>query len=198
MLKFKILIFISILLLATFVILFIVALFKRRKKWFHFTLISFLVLICTATYTFYYTILKGTEKTFQFIDSILPSFDSDVADTDSNKKNFKNFLKVDITPDVKNILCFDDAIGQDADYMFAFNCDSLTAKNIIKEHLLTRDSVSHNSGSGLQHDFPWWDKEKLKTVPTYSWNSEGEGKNLHKLFWYDEKDGKAYYFEYDM
>ena len=198
MLKFQILIFVSILLLTTFVILFIVALFKRTKKLFHLSLISFALFICTGTYTFYYMVIKGTEKTFQVIEKIFPPFDSDMADTESNKKNFRNFLKVEITPDVKNIYCFDDAIGQDADYMFAFTCDSITANNIIEEHLLSRDSVSENVGYYLQHDFSWWNKEKLKTLPTYSWSSGGEGKNLHKLFWYDDKNGKAYYFEYDL
>lgn len=198
MLKFQILIFVSILLLTTFVILFIVALFKRTKKLFHLSLISFALFICTGTYTFYYMVIKGTEKTFQVIEKIFPPFDSDIADTESNKKNFRNFLKVEITPDVKNIFCFDDAIGQDADYMFAFDCNSITLNKIIEEHLLTRASVSHNDASGLQHEFPWWNKEKLKTLPTYSWNSDGTGKNLHKLFWYDDKNGKAYYFEYDL
>lgn len=198
MLKFQILIFISILLLATFVILLIVAIVKRTKKFLHMSLISFALFICTGTYTIYYMVIKGTEKTFEVIEKIFPPFDSDITDTEANKKNFRNFLKVEITPDVKNIYCFDDAIGQDADYMFAFDCDTITKNKIAEEHLLVRDSISQNVGEFMQHDFPWWDKEKLKTLPTYYWNSEEEGKNLHKLFWYDEKNGKAYYFEYDL
>lgn len=48
---------------------------------------------------------------------------------------------MEITPDVKNIYCFDDAIGQDADYMFSFNCNSETATKIINYHSLMKDSV---------------------------------------------------------
>lgn len=63
------------------------------------------------------------EQTQKVIDKVYPSFDQDRPDTENNQKRFKDFLKVEITPDVKNIYYFDDAIGIDSDYMFAFNCN---------------------------------------------------------------------------
>ncbi|HTG56789.1 MAG TPA: hypothetical protein VL943_11010 [Niabella sp.] len=55
------------------------------------------------------------------IDPLFPPFNSDQPDTEANRKNFRRFLQVDITSDITNIYCFDDAIGLDADYMFSFS-----------------------------------------------------------------------------
>lgn len=198
MINFNFLVTMTIILLIVFVIILIITLIKRTKKLVIASLISLFIFALSGFYTAWYGLMKGVEKTFDIIQKVFPPFDSDVADTEANKKNFRNFLKVEITPDVKNIYCFDDAIGQDADYMFAFDCDSITAQRIIEEHSLKKDSVSGNYAEGMQHDFPWWNKETIRQLQSYSWHSELETKNFHKLFWYDEKIGKAYYFEYDM
>ena len=70
------------------------------------------------------------EQTRKIINKVFKPFDYDKPDTENNKKRFIDFLKVKISPDVKNIYCFDDAIGIDADYMFAFNCDLKTSEKI--------------------------------------------------------------------
>lgn len=202
MVKFITLIIAIALLLLVFIITVIFALIKKTKKLFIISTISFLLLFCTGVYTVYFTLKKSKEKTSAIVkksfEKVFPTFDSNIPDTEANKKNFRHFLKVDITPDVKNIYCFDDAIGQDADYMFSFNCDSLTVNRIIDMHELKKDSLLGNNQDGLQHDFFWWDKKRINQLPSYSWDSDNEGKNLHKLFWFDSKNQKAYYFVYDL
>ena len=134
---------------------------------------------------------KLTEKA---VNKIFPPFDSDKPDTDNNKKRFTDFLKIELTDDVKNIFCFDDAIGIDADYMFSFNCDSTTFKKILSINKLTIDTVNKDYGFSMQHDFAWWDKNKIKLLQKYSWTNNDR---YYKYFWYDHKDKKAYYFEFD-
>jgi len=83
--------------------------------------------------------------------------------------------------------------------MFAFSCDSITAKKIIERNELVADNQLGNQSEGLQNDFFWWDKSKMETLPSYSWQSNFEAKkNVYKTFWYDKEKQKAYYFEYDM
>ena len=51
------------------------------------------------------------EQTQKVIDKVYTPFDHDKPDTENNRKRFVDFLKVEITPDVKNIYCFDDAVS---------------------------------------------------------------------------------------
>jgi ABC-type nickel/cobalt efflux system permease component RcnA len=199
MIKLTVLIIASIILLIVFIVILISAFIKKTKSLFILSVLSFLLPFGTGIYTLYFGLQKGKEKTVQIAQKIFPPFDSDKPDTEANKKNFRHFLKVDITPDVKNIYCFDDAIGQDADYMFSFSCDSLTAQRIIERHELKKDSLVGNNPESMQHDFFWWDKKRISELESYSWDSDHEmKKNVNKIFWYDAKNEKAYYFEYDM
>ena len=202
MTKFIILVSASTILFIIFVVLSILAFIKRTKRLFILSVLSLLIFFSTGVYTLYFGVKKGKEKTITVtktvMDNAFPKFDSETPDTKSNKKHFREFLKINITPDIKNIYCFDDAIGQDADYMFSFNCDSLTTKKIIELHELKKDSTTGNNPESLQHDFFWWDKKKIQNLESYSWSSNNEGKNVHKLFWYDKPNQQAYYFEYDL
>ena len=128
-------------------------------------------------------------------DKVFSQFDPDKPDTKANKERFNEFVGVELTEDVKNIYCFDDAIGIDADYQFAFNCDSATIKRIIEKQHLERDSLTTDYGFGMQNDFPWWDKQKIATLPLYSWNKDEQ---YFKYLWYDSNEQKAYYFEFDL
>jgi energy-coupling factor transporter transmembrane protein EcfT len=202
MIKLIVLIIASIILLTVFIVILIFAFIKKTKRLFILSVLSFVILFCTGIYILYFGLNKGKEKTFEIAktaaEKVFPTFDSDIPDTEANKKNFRNFLKVDITPDVKNIYCFDDTIGQDADYMFAFSCDSLTANKIIDRNELKNDSLTGNNPENLQHSFFWWDNKRINELQRYSWDSDAKKKNFHKLFWYDQKNKKAYYFEFDM
>ncbi|NDV43053.1 hypothetical protein GTK07_06900 [Muricauda sp. 40Bstr401] len=135
------------------------------------------------------------KQTDKVVDKVFPPFDSDKADTENNKRRFKDFIKVELTEDVKNIYCFDDAIGIDADYMFSFTCNSQTSDKIIKTHNLTRDTNNSDNGFNLQHDFDWWDKDKISQLVKYSWTNGGQ---YYKYYWFDNENNKAYYFEFDM
>lgn len=139
------------------------------------------------------TTLKN--KSDDFIDKVMPRFDAYLADTKYNKKRFKEFLEVELTPDVKNIYCFDDAIGIDADYQFVFNCNAATAQRIIEKQQLKLDKETSDYAFGLQNDFKWWNKAKIATLDLYSWQGEHQ---YFKYFWYDKVEQKAYYFEFDM
>ncbi len=134
-------------------------------------------------------------QTKRVVDTILPTFNHDKPDTENNKERFKDFIKVEITPDVKNIYCFDDAIGIDADYMFSFDCNSSTSNKIIEVNGLELDTVNSDNGFYIQHDFDWWNKEKIAKLAKYSWTN---GDRFFKYYWYDKKNGKAYFFEFDL
>ena len=190
------LISISIALLVILVVIVILALIKRSKKLFLISLFSLLLFIGSSVYTVYFGFFLGVNKAFEIKEEIFPHYDSETPDTEANKKHFKSFLNIDISPDIKNIYCFDDAIGIDSDYMFSFTCDSLTAKNIIETNKLKKNDTLGNNPGSLQHDFVWWDKKRIDELESYSWNSNSKGKNYHKIFWYDKKNRKAYYFEY--
>lgn len=200
MLKLLFLIFAIIILFGIFIATIILVIVKKSKRLLSVSAISFLSMIGVGIYTAYFGVKKGTEKaksiTRETFQKVYPTFDSNQPDTEANKKNFKAFLQVDITPDVKNIYCFDDAIGIDADYMFSFNCDSITSKKIKAQHFLEKDSVIGLNEEGLQHDFFWWDKQRIKELQSYSWHS-GSGRS-HKMFWYDKENQKAYYFKYSL
>lgn len=137
--------------------------------------------------------VKGKSK--DLFNKVIPHFDAYKPDTKFNKERFKDFLKVDLTSDIKNIYCFDDAIGIDADYMFSFNCDTTTARKIIEKHQLKLDKTTTDYAFGLQHDFEWWDKKKIEKLDLYSWQGDHQ---YFKYFWYDKKEQKAYYFDFDM
>ena len=138
---------------------------------------------------------KIKNKTTTLIDKVVPHFDAYQPDTKFNKERFREFIQIEQTTDVKNIYCFGDAIGTDADYMFSFHCDSTTARKIIEKHQLTLDKKTTDYAFGLQHDFEWWDRKKIQKLDLYSWHDEHQ---YFKYFWYDGKEHKAYFFDFDM
>lgn len=138
---------------------------------------------------------KVKHKAEDVVDKLSPRFDAYKPDTKFNQERFRDFLKVEFTPDIKKIYCFDDAIGIDADYQFSFNCDTATLRRIMEKHQLTLDQETTDYAFGLQHDFDWWDKKKIEKLPLYSWKGEHQ---YFKYFWYDPIDQKAYYFDFDM
>lgn len=137
---------------------------------------------------------EAQKQTQKAVDRVFPKFDHDKADTENNKKRFDDFIKVARTEDVKNIYCFDDAIGIDADYMFGFNCSQETSDKIIEKHQLVVNNDGDNA-FGLQSDFDWWDKEQIKTLQKYSWTDSNQ---YFKYYWYDAENEHAYFFDFDM
>ena len=138
---------------------------------------------------------RWKEKTTRMIDQVAPRFDAYQPDTPFNRERFKEFLQVEPTEDVRLIYCFSDAIGIDADYQFAFQCEPATAKRIIEKHQLSVSEAVVDPAFGLQSDFDWWDKKKIAVLKLHSWN---DGAQYFKYFWYDETARQAYYFEFDL
>lgn len=135
--------------------------------------------------------VAGKEYAKDAVDKVIPRFDAYTPDTKYNKERFKDFIKVDLTPDVKNIYCYDEAIGIDASYQFAFNCDTSTARKIIEAHQLKRDPVKKY---GIYREFEWWDIKKIEKLDLYTWEED----RYFKYFWYDEAEQKAYFLDFDM
>lgn len=129
------------------------------------------------------------------IDKVYPPFDHDKPDTENNKKRFKDFIKIEITPDVSGIYCFDNAIGINSSYMVSFKCNPETSNKIIKTHGFILDKSKTSNGFGLQHDIEWWDKKRISQLNKYVWT---DGRKFHKYYWYDTENGKAYFFDFDM
>ena len=119
-------------------------------------------------------------------------FDDKIPDTAANKKHFENFLKVKITPDVKNIYTCGDEIGIDASYHIAFECHDSTKNKIININNFTPDNIS---GIGIQpppHE--WWDEQEILHLPQFS----NIKRQYHRYFWYDSISQKAYYSDFDL
>lgn len=135
------------------------------------------------------------EQSEDALNKVIPRFDAYSPDTKYNKERFKDFIQVELTPDIKNIYCFDDAIGIDADYQFSFNCSLTTAQQIIKKHQLKPDKETTDYAFGLQNDFEWWDKKKIEKLDLYSWQQDNQ---YFKYFWYDTSEQKAYFFDFDL
>ena len=64
---------------------------------------------------------KVKDKSKDFADKVVSQFDAYKADTKFNNERFKDFLKVDLTSEVKDIYSFDDAIGINVDYQICKN-----------------------------------------------------------------------------
>lgn len=138
---------------------------------------------------------KVKNESENLADKLAPHFDAYQADTKFNKARFKDFLKVELTPDISNIYCFDDAVGIDADYQFSFNCDTATVRRIIEKHQLKPDKTTKDYAFGLQNDFEWWNKKKIEKLDLYSWQSKNQ---YFKYFWYDRAEQKAYFFDFEL
>jgi hypothetical protein len=138
---------------------------------------------------------KIKDKSEDLVDNVIPHFDAYKPDTKFNKERFQEFLQIELTSDVKNIYCFGDAIGIDADYQFGFNCDPATAQRIMVKHQLQPDNTTTDYAFGIQNDYAWWDKSKIEKLELHSWQGDHR---YFKYFWYDKSEQKAYYFEFDM
>ena len=113
----------------------------------------------------------------------------------STKKRLTDFINIELTPDIKNIYCFNDIIGIDADYQFSFNCNAATAKRIIGANGLKPDKETTDYAFGLQNDFEWWNKKKIERLELYS--RQGDRRHF-RYFWYDTREQQAYLFDFDM
>ena len=134
------------------------------------------------------------EKRSNLSDKIIAHYDPYNPDTKFNKKRFSEFFLFDPTQDVQNIYCYADEMGIDHIYQFSFNCDSTTINKIVSNLNLKR-AVSDNFGTGLWHDFPWWDSAKIEKLNPFFKKGEYE---TYWYLWFDTITQKAYFFTFDM
>jgi len=144
---------------------------------------------------------QAAQRVRQFVfnqkDRVFPGFDATQADTESNRRRFKDFLGIIPTSDVKNIYCASDRLGIDASFTFAFECSLPTHQAIIQKLELRPDtaiaSIFFGSG-GFSTGYSWWDKEIPQRVKPYS-KSQGD---LRWYLWRDEKRSKDYFLTFDF
>ncbi len=79
--------------------------------------------------------------------------------------------------------------------MFSFDCDSTTSLKIIEANGLKPDTANTDNGFSIQHEFNWWNKEKIAKLQKYSWTN---GDRYFKYYWYDKENGKSYFFDFDL
>lgn len=136
---------------------------------------------------------KSKSVLFDTIDNIHPLFDAAEPDTKYNKARFADFLKVSLTPDVKNIYCNANRIGIDASYQFAFNCSRQTAAHIIAANKLLPDTDKNYSVS-IGDTLGWWSIDDIMKLPRYK-SVDGD---LYRIFWYDTTAFKGYFLDFDL
>ena len=137
--------------------------------------------------------VRGPQYAKAAVNEVVPMFDAYTPDTKYNTERYTDFILDTLTPDVKNIYCFGDQIGIDANYQFAFTCNAATAQKIIAAHELKPDTA--NEFTGFRTDFKWWDATKIEKLDCYT--HEGEHR-IFTHFWYDEAEQKGYFTTYDM
>lgn len=80
------------------------------------------------------------------VDKAIPIFNSYTPDTKYNKKRFTEFFGFAPTSDVTDLYCYNDPIGIDSKFQFAFKCDSITRDRIVK-HLNLAQAVGPDNFS---------------------------------------------------
>ncbi|RYE58250.1 MAG: hypothetical protein EOP48_03955 [Sphingobacteriales bacterium] len=129
------------------------------------------------------------------IDKLIPTFDSYNPDTKYNKKRFSEFFGMAPSKDVSNIYCYNDQMGIDSKFQFAFRCDTTTRSRIVEFLGLSPERMPDNSSRGLWTTFKWWDSSKIETLVPYSFKIED---TYYRYLWYDDSANTVYYLDFDM
>jgi len=138
---------------------------------------------------------KIKDKAKDAIDKVVPAFDAYKPDTKANKKRFKDFLGIEPTTDVRNILCVDDVMGIDATYKFTFKCEDTTISKIIACLQLTKTTNDNVTGISFGPKVDWWDEIELSTLTPYWKKGEHE---TYWYLWYDKAGKQAWFLTFDM
>lgn len=138
---------------------------------------------------------KISDKANNLVDKVIPTYDNDKADTESNKKRFKEHLQVDLTSDIRNIYAYGDFLGVDYKVLIAFTCDQSTVDRIIAVKKMELATTKDDNGLLFLDDFKWWDKEKIEMLEPYKIGKEAE---FWQYLWYDPKTKQAFYEEFSL
>jgi len=141
------------------------------------------------------TTQKISDKKNHLIDKAFPTYHNSKADTENNKKRFKEHLQVDLTSDVKNIYAYGDFLGADYKVLIAFTCDQATIDEIIAAKKMQLTTTKDDDGLFFLDEFKWWDKDKIKLLEPYKFGKEAE---YWEYLWYDPKTKQAFYEEFSL
>ncbi|MGC4103826.1 hypothetical protein [Ferruginibacter sp.] len=191
----------------TAVLLFAMWFRSKKKRLLLFSLLSFMSCLVFTLWTFLYTAKQVYTKTENIIAKKLASdtadsergynlfvdYDIDKPDTKSNRERFKDYLKIDINENVKEVFCYADFLGADYKIQMSFKCDTATVNKIISVNKLYKQDF--RGGRNLDNQFPWWNEKRIDSIRPYIMSIEDE---LYKFLWFDPQSGKAYYLEYSL
>jgi uncharacterized protein (UPF0333 family) len=138
---------------------------------------------------------KISDKANYLVDKVFPTYDNGKADTENNKKRFKEHLQVDLTSDVKNIYAYGDFLGADYKVLIAFTCDQATVDEIIAVKKMQLTTSKDDDGLFFLDEFKWWDKDKIELLEPYKMGKEAK---YWQYLWYDPKTKQAFYEEYSL
>jgi hypothetical protein len=135
------------------------------------------------------------EEKDKLLDRMNPDYNAKTPDTESNKRRFRENLKTEPTPDVKNIYGFADLAGADYKILMSFQCDSSTFRRILDANgfILIKDKT--DGGLLFSEDFDWWDKTVIEKLPYAKQGIEG---SYWRYIWYNEKKGMVYWQEFSL
>jgi hypothetical protein len=138
---------------------------------------------------------KIVHKKDQLIDKAFAPSDFGKPDTERDKNRFREYLKIDLTKDIRNIYTYEDYFGADYKILMSFSCDDSTALKIVRSKRLQLSTEEHDSGLFFGEEFPWWNKEAIQKLRPFK-----EGKELEywKYFWFDKKARTGYYEEFSL
>ena len=136
----------------------------------------------------------GNKKN-QVTDRIFPIYNSDKADTEFNRKRFKEHLQVDLTDDIKDIYAYGDFLGIDYKVLIAFTCDQSTIDRIIEVKKMQLTTSKDDDGLLFLDEFKWWDKDKIEVLEPFKVGKEQE---YWQYLWYDPKTKQAFYEEFSL
>lgn len=138
---------------------------------------------------------KISDKTTHLIEKAFPTYDSYKADTENNKKRFKEHLQVDLTSDVKDIYTYGDFLGVDYKILIAFTCNKTTINKITEAKKMQLTTAKNDDGLLFLDEFGWWDKNKIEMLKPYEMGKEQE---YWQYLWYDATTGQAFYEEFSL
>jgi hypothetical protein len=138
---------------------------------------------------------KISDKANNLVDKVFPTYDNGKADTENNKKRFKEHLQVDLTSDIRNIYAYGDFLGADYKVLIAFTCDQATIDKVIAVKKMQFTTSKDDDGLFFLDEFKWWDKDKIELLEPYKVGKEAE---YWQYLWYDPKTRQAFYEEYSL
>ena len=138
---------------------------------------------------------KIIDRKNKFVDKVFPNYDYDKADTENNKKRFKEHLQTDVTDDVKNIFAYGDFLGVDYKVLIGFTCDQTTIEKIITIKKMQLTTAKDDDGLIFLDEFKWWNKYKIELLDPYI---VGKKTEYWQYLWYDKKTKQAFYEEFSL